>query len=250
MNLNLARGMTLLMLGAGWLGGCAEETFDASEPAMDGVRAGVRSIDETLVRARDVRAYDATVANAEQYGGESRFDGERWVFVYPDADASFEFRDANGDFQREPDDDTHQMTIDGTQVVTSLFGVPADVRAWSRSNTVGLKGSTPSMVATWGQQDDLQFSDGDVHVRLESRIDVDATVRIVDRGAGWLPRYCPEGRIDGVSEARGESTTDRPGATTYDFEAHFEGRELVWQAFDGDDFVDQGRMLSTLAEGC
>ena len=86
------------------------------------------------------------------------------------------------------------MTIDGSQVSTSVFGIPTDVDAWFRSNTVGLRGSTPSIVATWGQQGELERTEDGFRGALESPVEVDAAVRIVDRGPRAVPRYCPEGR--------------------------------------------------------
>jgi hypothetical protein len=245
------------------LGACSEDTpYDATDRAARGVQSELEAVDAALLRAGGFSFFRGSKDAFEQTT-ELRspiYEGGRWTFETDGLAATFAFSDVDGVAQREPDHDTDRMQIELTETKDRVFGFPAHAVAEYRSTTTGLQTHALSISMGHAQESEFEIDEEGIVVRIGGRQDADATVTIVDRGPDRVPRYCPQGEVRGRSRAWGEAATpDLPwgripdetaGSATFEFEAYFEGRELVWQMFANEELIDEGRALTSFAEGC
>lgn len=222
------------------LAGCDGDALDPTERALRGVTTSLRGVDQGVHNATGFSLFDALADHVE--GEVVPYEDGRWRFPAGRGEVSFRFEEEGGDPQQFPDAQTDGMQIAYRETLDAgwLLDAVGDPSASATTTTAtrGLSRAPTSVSLAYGL--DVVHDLKGVELAVGSELEAELT----------FGGPCPVGEITGSVTASAKVPTQPRVYRTLEVVGRYDGAELVWQAYEGDTLLDEGRTPAAAASGC
>lgn len=232
--LSLATGACALATG------CDSEALDPTERALRGITTSLRGVDDSVENATGFSFFAALRGRVEDE--LVPYDDGRWVFPAGRGVVMFRFEEDGGAPQQFPNARTDGMEISYGQSLDAgwMLDTVGDPTATETTTTAthGLSRAPVSVSVAYGLEvvHDLEGVELAVAGELEAEV------------AFGGP--CPVGEISGSVTASADVPLQPRVSRTLEVVGRYDGADLVWEAWDGDTLLDEGRTPARAASGC